>query len=305
MTWDPQQRREQLYALLGDLPDRSRPIGATRIAEERRGSYVLEKLVLDLNGVESVPAYFVRPADRKGRLATILYNHYHGGQYDLGKDELLGRGSYSRNRPYAEELTRRGYAALCIDAWAFGERRGRSESAIFKQMLWQGQVMWGMMVYDSLRAVEYLLTRPDVDGERLGTMGLSMGSTMAWWVAALDERIKLCVDICCLTDFHALIDAGGLDGHGIYYYVPNLLKHFTTAGINALIAPRAHLSLAGNHDPLTPPAGLDRIDAELRKVYQAHGAPDAWKLLRYEVGHMETAEMRAEILSFLDQWLPA
>ena len=150
-----------------------------------------------------------------------------------------------------------------------------------------------------------LLTRPDVDGERLGTMGLSMGSTMAWWVAALDERIKLCVDICCLTDFHALIDAGGLDGHGIYYYVPNLLKHFTTAGINALIAPRAHLSLAGNHDPLTPPAGLDRIDAELRKVYQAHGAPDAWKLLRYEVGHMETAEMRAEILSFLDQWLPA
>ncbi len=53
-------------------------------------------------------------------------------------------------------MTRRGYAALCIDTWAFGERRGRTESEIFKQMLWTGRVMWGMMVYDSLRAVDYL-----------------------------------------------------------------------------------------------------------------------------------------------------
>jgi hypothetical protein len=165
--------------------------------------------------------------------------------------------------------------------------------------------MWGMMVYDSLRALDYLVSRPDVDSERLGTLGLSMGSTMAWWVAALDTRIKVCVDICCLTDFQALIDTRGLDGHGIYYYVPGLLKHFTTAQINALIAPRPHLSLAGNFDPLTPPAGLDRIDVELRNVYQAHGAPDAWKLARSETGHFETAAMRAGILSFLQKWLQA
>ncbi len=106
-----------------------------------------------------------------------------------------------------------------------------------------------------------------------------------------------------MTDFQALIDTRGLDGHGLYYYVPGLLKHFTTAQINALIAPRPHLSLAGNYDPLTPPAGLDRIDAELSQVYAEEGAPDAWKLLRYETGHFETAAMRAEILSFLQQWL--
>ena len=126
---------------------------------------------------------------------------------------------------------------------------------------------------------------------------------MAWWIAALDARIKVCVDICCLTDFQALIDTRGLDGHGIYYYVPGLLKYFTTAQINALIAPRPHLGLAGNHDPLTPPAGLDRIDAELRKAYEAEGAPEAWKLVRCETGHFETAAMRTEILSFLGQWL--
>lgn len=297
-------RRRQLYSLMGELPSRSRKVSAVKVLEESQGGYVLEKLVLDLNGVEDVPAYFVRPQKGTGPFPTVLYNHAHGGNYGLGKDELLiGHGAAFQKPYYAEELTRRGYAALCIDAWAFGERRGRTEGEIFKQMLWQGQVMWGMMVYDSLRAVDYLVSRPDVDSKRIGTLGLSMGSTMAWWVAALDTRIRVCVDICCLTDYRALIETRGLDGHGIYYYVPCLLKHFTTAQINGLIAPRAHLSLAGNYDRLTPPAGLDRIDAELRQVYKKEGAPDAWKLLRYEIGHFETAEMRAEILAFLDKWL--
>jgi len=107
------------------------------------------------------------------------------------------------------------------------------------------------------------------------------------------------VDICCLTDWHTLVEVGGLKGHGIYYYVPDLLNHFTTAQMNALIAPRAHLSLTGNLDHLTPIAGLDKVDNELREVYAAAGKPDDWKLLRYEVGHQETPEMREQIR----QWL--
>ena len=300
---DKQQRRQQLYGLLGDLPDRDRPISAEKIGEEQCEAYVLEKLVLDLNGIEAVPAYFVYPHTLEGPLPVILYNHAHGGEYELGKDELILGCGVLQEPPYAEALTRQGYCALCIDTWAFGERRGRTESEIFKHMLWQGQVMWGMMVYDSLRAVDYLASRPDVDVERLGTIGISMGSTMAWWVAALDTRIKVCIDICCLTDFQALIGTRGLDGHGLYYYVPSLLKHFTTAQINALIAPRAHLGIAGNYDLLTPPDGLDRIDAELRLAYEEAGAPEAWRLSRYDVGHMETAAMRPEALKFLQLWL--
>ena len=303
MTTEPEERREQLYHLLGDLPDRHHPISVSTVSQEDRESYVLEKLMLDLNGIETVPAYFARPKTQAERLPAVLYNHAHGMDYELGKDELLIGRDALQNPPYAEELTRRGYCALCIDTWAFGERRGRTESEIFKQMIWSGQVMWGMMVYDSLRAVDYLVSRPDVDPDRLATLGISMGSTMAWWVAALDPRIRVCVDMCCLTDFDALIQTRGLDGHGIYYYVPNLLKHFATHEINALIAPRAHLALAGNYDPLTPPAGLDRIDAELKKAYAAAGTPDAWKLLRYDIGHFETAAMRAEILQFLERWL--
>ncbi|MFH0963789.1 MAG: acetylxylan esterase [Planctomycetota bacterium] len=303
MARDKETRRKELLGLLGELPDRTRKIEATKVAEEKRGTYVLEKLFLSLNDCEPVPAYFARPEGARGALPTVLYNHAHGGDYELGKEEFLVGRDALQEPAYAEELTRRGYCALCIDTWAFGERRGRTESEIFKEMLWQGRVMWGMMVYDSLRAIDYLVTRPEVDAARIATLGISMGSTMAWWVAALDTRIKVCVDICCLTDFHALIQSRGLDGHGIYYYVPRVLKHFTTAQINALIAPRAHLSLAGNYDSLTPPAGLEAIDAELRKVYAGEGAPEAWKLLRYEIGHFETAHMRAEIVSFLARWL--
>lgn len=300
---DQETQRQVLYALLGDLPPPERPVAATLLARETRDDYELETLLLDLNGLEPVPAYFVKPRQVQGSIPCILYNHAHGGKYDIGKEELLVGRSALQSPPYAQALTTQGWGALCIDAWAFGERATRSESAIFKEMLWQGRVMWGMMVYDSLQALDYLCTRPDVDAERLGTLGMSMGSTMAWWLAALDTRIKVCVDICCLTDFQALIDSDGLDLHSIYYYVPSLLKYFSTAQINALISPRPHLALAGDQDPLTPPVGLDRIDIALRQVYANAGCPEAWRLSCHHAKHEETAAMRQEAISFLRAWL--
>ena len=291
----------QLYSLLGDLPPRNGRITVETVSTEQRGGYILERLVLDLNRLEPVPAYFVKPVNATGKLPTILYHHAHGGDYKLGKDELIAGRSLIQKPPYAEALTAMGYAAFCADTWVFGERSTRTEMDTFKEMLWKGRVLWGMMVYDSLRAMDYLVSRPDVDASRIGTLGLSMGSTMAWWLAALDQRVKLCVDICCLTDFDALIEAKNLKGHGIYYYVPGLLKYFTTSQINALIAPRPHLSLAGNLDDLTPTKGLDRVDAELKMAYREAGHPEAWKLLRWDVPHGETAEMRQAILPFLKE----
>jgi dienelactone hydrolase len=296
-------RRNELRSLLGDLPDAKRPITVKQFSREPRDGYVLEKLELDLNGIEPVPAYFARPADKTGRLPTILFNHSHGGDYTIGKEEFIAGRKYLQDPPYAKQLTTLGYSALCIDHWAFGGRKGRTESSIFKHMLWSGQVMWGMMVFDSIRALDYLVTRDDVDTARVGTLGISMGSSMAWWLAALDERVKVCVDLCCLTDFAALVETNNLDGHGVYYYVPGLLKHFSTAQINALIAPRPHLALAGTQDKLTPPGGLERIDAELKRVYAEAGAPEAWKLLKYDQGHFENADMRREIIAWLTRWL--
>jgi dienelactone hydrolase len=299
----PSEARALLYSLLGDLPPRDLPISARATGHEVRQHYTLETLELDLNGEETVPAVFTRPRGATSPMPAMVYSHSHGGDYALGKREFLDGRSYISGPPWAEELARAGICGLAIDAWVFGARAGRTESAAFKEMLWRGETLWGRMVYDTLRATDYLAARPDVDPQRIGTMGMSMGGTMAWWHAALDERVKVCVDICSLTDFDALIEAGGLDLHGIYYYVPALLRHFSTADINALTCPRAHLALAGLRDPLTPRAGLERIDRALQRVYAAAGAPDAWRLSCHEGGHLETPAMRAEAGAWLEAWL--
>jgi dienelactone hydrolase len=296
---DAAGRRARLYQLLGDLPDRRREISATKRGEEERDGYVLESWVLDLNGLEPVPAYLARPRGLRQPAPAVAFDHSHGGGYDIGKKELVEGRSYMQPEPYAKALTEAGYVALSIDHWCFGARSHTTEVDTFKAMLWQGRVLWGMMVYDSLRAVDWLLTRGDVDGSRIATLGMSMGSSMAQWLGALDERVKVTVDICCLTEYHTLLAEKGLKRHGIYYYVPGLLKEFTASDINALIAPRAHLGLAGTQDALTPVTGLDIIDRELKAAYAEAGHPERWKLLRYDVGHQETAEGRQEILAFL------
>ena len=296
---DPEGRRSRLYALLGDLPDRRRPITATKRGEEERDGYALESWVLDLNGLEPVPAFLARPKGLCHQAPAVVFDHSHGGGYDIGKKEFVEGRSYMQPEPYAKALTEAGYVALCIDHWCFGERNRTSEMDTFKAMLWQGRVLWGMMVYDSIRALDWLVTRGDVDATRVATLGMSMGSTMAQWLAALDERVKVAVDICCLTEYHTLLADKGLARHGIYYYVPGLLKEFTASDVNALIVPRAHLGLAGTKDDLTPAAGLDIIDRELKAAYAEAGHPERWKLLRYDVAHQETAEGRQEALAFL------
>jgi len=294
-----ERSRKKLYKLLGDLPDRNYPVREKMKVIEEKENYILEKLVLDLNGYENVPAYFVKPKNLKGKAPVILFNHSHGGEYTRGKEEFINGNEVMENPPYADVITFLGFNGLCIDQMNFGERSGRDELDLFKELIWKGKVLWGLMVYDSIKAVDYLTMREEVDKERIGTIGMSMGSTMGWWLAALDKRIKVCIDICCLTDFHSLIETGNLKGHGIYYFVPSLLKYFDTSKINSLIAPRAHLSVAGIFDKLTPEKGLDKINNHLKKVYRQFNKEENWELKKYNCGHGETFAMRREIIKFL------
>ena len=296
-------RRRELHGLLGDLPPRDRPVSGRKISESERDGYLLERWELDLNGIESVPAYVARPRGATGRVPAVLFNHSHGGGYTIGKTEFVEGRSYLQPVPYAKALTDLGYVALCIDHWVFGERSHATELDTFKEMLWRGRVLWGHMIYDSLKAVDWLVRRPDVDPSRVATLGMSMGSSMAQYLAALDTRVKVTVDICCLVDYGTLLAKHFQSHHGVYMYVPGLLKHFTSAQINALIAPRAHLSITGTRDELEPADGVNVIDRELTKVYAAAGSPEHWQIRRYDVGHQETAEGRAEALAFLQRFL--
>jgi hypothetical protein len=254
---------------------------------------------LDLNGREPVPALLVVPTHIPVR-GVVLYCHAHGNCFEIGKDELLMGRPTLATPPYGAVLPELGFAALAIDHWAFGERATVSERLLNKHFLWEGSTLWGMRIADTLAAFDWVrarFARPPVIA-----MGLSMGSTMAWWTSALEPGIGGCVDLCCLAEFEALTATGADDLHGEYYFVPGLRKHFTAAEINALIAPRPHLSCAGAHDPLTPPAGLRAIDDAMRSLYADAGSPDAWQQRVFPSGHLETPEMREAVLEFLVRW---
>ena len=128
-----------------------------------------------------------------------------------------------------------------------------------------------------------------------------MDSTKEWWLAALDPRVKVCRDVCCLTDYDELIKTHGLKEHGIYYYVPSLLKHFQTAEINELIVPRAHLSVNGSKDPLTPSAGVEKIRDHLLPLYRKYGKESDCRVELFDCAHVELPEMRKEIVQWIDR----
>jgi hypothetical protein len=300
------KRRKELWGLLGDLPWQHTPGPAKLVRTEKGEGYTLERLVLDLNGIEPVPALLLLPEKRQTPAPGLLYIHWHGGMYNLGKEQLLVGAD--AQPAYAPVCAEKGLVTLAIDSWCFGERKheenGRQgEEDAFKLMLWRGRVLWGMMMFDEVRALDYLASRPEVDPQRLGALGMSMGSTKAWWLAALDPRVRLCLDVCCLTDFEELIKIHNLKGHGIYYYVPSLLEHFQTAQINELIVPRARLSVNGRQDSLTPPAGVERIRDYLMPLYRKFGKEEDCRIELFDCGHIELPEMRRLILEWMDKYL--
>ena len=291
-------QRSKLWGLLGDLPDRDAPSKATLVRETEQDGFTQEDWLFEWNEMEPVPGVFLKPLRAKAPLPAVLYNHAHGGDYTLGKTELL-KGRDALRHAYGAELTKRGYAVLSIDAWCFGERQGRTESAVFKELLWRGKVLWGMMVFDTLKAFDYLAAREDVRADSIVSMGISMGGTMALWSTALESRIKACIDLCSLCEYEALITQQNLDKHGIYYYVPSLLKQFSAADLNALTLPRPRLCVVGRHDGLTPIEGALSLDQPMRSHADAAGHPDSWQLLITETGHFETEYSHQQVLSFL------
>ena len=301
-----ERRRHELWSLLGDLPWDHQPSPPKLVKSEKHEGYTLERLVLDLNGLEPVPALLLIPDKREPRAPGLLFIHWHGGMYDLGKEQLI-LGQHAQPA-YAPVCAEKGLVTLAIDSWCFGERKHESDGHVgeedaFKLMLWQGSVLWGMMMFDELRALDYLASRPEVDPTRLAAFGMSMGATKAWWLAALDPRVHLCLDVCCLTDYQELIRTHNLKEHGIYYYVPSLLKHFETADINELIVPRPRLSVNGRLDPLTPPLGVEKVRDHLAPLYAKYGRAEDCRIELFDCAHVELPEMRKLILEWMDTYL--
>lgn len=292
------ERRTALRRLLGPLPTLGGPPSGELADVQATACTRIERWRLKLNREEPVPALLLLPVDRAPR-GLVLYGHAHGNRFETGKDELLIGRPALQVPPYGEELTRRGLAVLAIDHWCFGERAHHAERALVKRLLWEGCTLWGYRVHDSLAAFEWLRAQPRFAGLPTATLGLSMGSTMAVWVSALEPAIDACVELCGLAEYDALLAHGSHDLHGEYFFVPGLRRDFSAAEIAALAAPRPHLSLVGRDDPLTPPAGVASVDRALCAAYTALGGPGAWRQQVFDTGHQETPAMRSLVLETL------
>ncbi len=296
------RRRVDLWRLLGPRPALADPASSLLISTQTTANALVETWRLTLNSEEPVPASLVRPLNAPPR-GLVLYCHAHGNRFECGKDELLVGRPALQNPPYGETLTELGFAVLAIDHWCFGERNFgglKSERAMVKRLLWEGKTLWCYRVHDTLASLAWARTRPDLATLPVTTLGLSMGSTMAIWAAALDPTINGCIDLCCLAEYDSLIDSGGFDQHGEYFFIPGLRNEFTAAEISALIAPRPHLSLVGRDDPLTPPAGVRSVSRALTATYNSFGKPANWKHQVFDCGHQETLAMRAAVIRFLE-----
>jgi dienelactone hydrolase len=314
-AWEGQRKevRAQLIGLLGKLPPRPTVPRVQTLSREDRGSFVVEKFQFDNDAGAVVRGYILLPKEAKGKSPAVLYCHWHGGEYDIGKEELF----QSKHTPEAPgpTLAKRGFVVLGIDAYCFGERNGQGpggpaelgkegELTASKFNLWVGRTLWGMMLRDDLMALDYLASRPEVNAERIGVTGMSMGATRSWWLMALDDRIKTGVAVACLTRYQNLIQHEALKAHGIYYFVPNLLNHFDTEAVVALLAPRPALFMNGDQDAGSPADGIHAIESAVRPVYQLYGKESEFQSTVYGgQGHVYTPEMWARTLRWMDEKL--
>jgi len=266
--------------------------------EDRLG-FSIEQVSFASGKGQRVPALFLRPYG-SGRKPAILYCHNHSHDYAWGKGEILeGKG---RMPPIGPILARAGYCVLAIDAWCFGERRA-DENATAKAFLLQGRTLWGMMLADEFAALDYLESRREVDPRRIGCFGFSMGSTKSWWLAALDPRIAAVVGACGLTTYGALIDAGVLNRHGIYFYVPRILTVAEVYDIVALVAPRPFLSLSGEEDGASPLEGVREVHRKAGSIYRLLGARRNLGRRFYPAAHEFTDAMLQDTLGWFGRHL--
>jgi len=312
--WERQREKVRAIVLscLGELPPRPKPLRVRTLWSEKKEGYAVEKFIFH-NGVDSeVPGYLAIPLNRPGRLPAVLAMHGHGSS----KDNVFGFDPSSQD--VAGLLARRGYVVMAIDNYFNGERKGKGpageletmtrgsdqEMSMFKLNLWLGRTLWGMMLRDEQIALDYLGSRPEVDPNRIGAQGMSMGSTRSWWLGAIDERVKAVVGVACFTRYEDLIAIRALRAHGIYYFVPGILKHFDSEGVMALLAPRPFLALTGDRDAGSPPEGMKKLEQILNRIYALYGKPDQFRSIVYPAtGHVYTDEMKERMAEWFGKHL--
>lgn len=273
----PDSLRETLQRCLGGPWPEPCPLLPKLRDTTKKDGYRIESLTYEAEPGDAIPALLLVPdgVDAKNPAPAVAIWHQHNGEYHLGKNEPAGLAGNPMHHTGAA-LAKLGYVVLCPDALCFEERQdpsgklkvGNYERFEFLRYVVNGKSMAWKNIVDMRRAVDFLVSRPEVRADRIGCYGHSMGSTHAWLAGPFEPRLKAIVGNCCLPTYSAIHEHHLL--HCFPNFVPGWLQYGDTPEIAALIAPRAlHLNL-GETDGGSPiahaRAGIERIAAAYDKA---------------------------------------
>jgi len=298
-------KKRQLTRLLGGFPS-SDALSARTVRRKEEPDRIVEWVEYETEPGEIVPAILLIPRRRTPPLPAVLCHHQHAGQYDLGKSEVVGWAG-NPQQAYAAELCARGYITLSPDTIGFEDRSHPSltgadyERFLHYELLLKGLTLQGKMIWDVMRAVDYLASRTEIDADRIGMIGHSMGAAETWFSMSLEPRIKAGAASCATTTYAGIVAANAVHNPG--FYVPGILRWGDIPEVVSLIAPRPLLILNGEKDWRFPVSGAKEVVARAGMLYRRLGKPDALQLFVSPAGHEFTDEMRQRAYHWLDRWL--
>jgi dienelactone hydrolase len=226
---------------------------------------------------------------------------------------------------------KRGYVVITIDMFYWGERRmlleedpssyrdpqrmTRDEIAAFNRRSQQGEqlvarslftagITWpGVMLWDDLRTLDYLASRPEVDPRRLGCVGLSVGGYRSFVLSALDPRIKVAVAVGWMSSLALHIRRHVINSIGLTFHIVGLHRYLDFPDLAALIAPRSVLVINGSRDTLFPPEGVKAAFNKIEQCFRKAGVPERQRCRLYDAPHQFNVPMQAEAWEWLQRWI--
>jgi dienelactone hydrolase len=291
-------RQNLLECLGGDWPDPCN-LKPTVTKTQQMDGYRLEWLSYEVEVGDRVPAIALVPdsATKSSTAPAIVIWHQHNGQWHLGKSEPAGLAGNAMHHT-GVALAKLGYVVLCPDALCFEERQdpqenlksGAFERFEFLRYVVAGKCMAWKNILDMRRAVDYLVSRPEVEAQRIGCYGHSMGSTHTWMVGPWEPRIKCLVGNCCLPTYAAIHRTKML--HCFPNYIPGWEQFGDTPEIAGLIAPRRlHLNF-GETDQGSPIKEVRTGVKQIAEIYAKSNAAEQFShYIEADTGHVLSDDM--------------
>src|SRR5262249_36610247 len=290
--------REQYLDMLGlwPLPEKT-PLNAKVTGTVERDDVVIEKLHFQSKPGLYVTGNLYRPKKVEGKLPAILYVCGHSGR---GRD-----GNKTAFQDHGMWFGSNGYVCLVIDTLQLGEIAGIHHGT-YREGRWWWQALGytpaGVECWNGIRAIDYLVTRPDVDVDRIGVTGISGGGAATFWISAADERVKCAVPVSGMSDLESYVKNKVINGHCDCMFLVNTYQWEWTT-IAALVAPRPLLFANSDNDRIFPMDGNRRIIERLRKLYKMYDKPELVDEYVSKGGHDYRPDVRVAVFKFIHKHL--